>query len=801
MSIPAISNLERGVNRPRLETVTLLAEALDLSTEQRTGLLTAALREREGAVPSSPSGAAAVTPRHNLPVPPNALVGREREVAAVRARVQEPAVRLLTLTGVGGVGKTRLALAVVADVVEQYPDGVWLADLAPLADPALVPGVVAGVLELREERNRPLATTLAQHLRDRQLLLVLDNCEHLLGACAELASALLSTCPRVRILATSREGLGVSGEHVHRVLPLNVPDPHRPPPPELMGSYEAVRLFVARARARRQQFALAEHNAAAVATICERLDGIPLALELAAARVSSLPVEAIAARLDERFRLLIGGPRDALPRQQTLRATMDWSWELLGKQERTLLGRLSVFAGGWTLAAAEAVCSGDGVERLAMLDLLDGLANRSLIWLDETGAEARYRLLETVRQYAGERLAEAGELGAMRARHLDWCVALAEEAESELTGGEQGTWLVRLEHEHDNLRAALVWSLSEAGDPALGLRLATALGWFWYLRGYLSEGSAWLEQALARAASAPSALRAAALNAAGNLASDQGDYGHAEALYTSALGLRRALGDKRGVAASLSNLAGVAERRGDHGRAVPLFEEALALAREVGDTLSVAKTLGNLGLAVAQRGDLAREATLFEEALRLFRALGDTHSIAGALDNLGQVAFQQGAYVRARGLHEEALGLFRTLGAQRGIAGTLSNLAAVAEREGAYDRAAALSAESLRLNRTIGAEEQAVEGLQTMALVAAAHGRSRRAARLAGAAAALRVALAVPMRPYEQPIHAEAARDLRAALGEETFAGVWADGQALSFEEAIALALSHDARREPSHPI
>jgi predicted ATPase/class 3 adenylate cyclase len=730
-------------------------------------------------------------PRHNLPLALSSLIGREADQGEVLALLAE--ARLVTLTGTGGVGKTRLALAVAAELVDQYPDGVWLAELAALAESELATGAVAQALGVREEPGRPLTATLIAHLKAKRLLLVLDNCEHLVGACAALAGALLRACPGLRILATSREGLEIAGEHRYRVPSLSVPDPRHLPPPELTGSYEAVRLFVARATERRPYFGLTPQNARMVAAVCARLDGIPLAIELAAARVGSLSVEGIAARLDDRFRLLTGGARDALPRQRTLRAALDWSYDLLSEAEQALLDRLSVFAGGWTLTAAEVVGAGEGVEDWGVLDLLGSLVHKSLVQAEErAGGELRYALLETVRQYGLERLAAAGGAPAVRDRHLAHFLALAAEAEPHLTGAGQMEWLARLEGEHDNLRAALSWARAQA-DGERGLRLAAALCWFWYMRGDLSEGRGWLAEALARASTAPAALRATALNGAGNLASDQGEYGQAEVLYEQALALRRELGDTRGIAGSLSNLAGVAERRGDYGRAVPLFEEALTLARVSGDTLGIAKTLGNLGLALGQQGDIEREAALFEEALALFRALGDTMSIAGALDNLGQVAFQQGAYERARALHEEALALFRALEAKRGIAGSLTNLGAVAEREGAYGRATALSRESLLLNRAIGAEEQVVEGLQTMVLVAAARGQATRATQLAGAAGALREALDVPMRPHQQPIFTQAVQAIRMALGEEAFAAAWAEGQALALEEAVALALEGQA--------
>jgi len=740
-----------------------------------------------GQAASFPPPRALPTPSTNLPLELTSFIGREREQTAVSALLgQAP---LVTLVGAGGCGKTRLALAVAADLLEEYPDGVWLAELAALREPTLVPQAVATALGVREGPGCPLAQALADHLQAKHLLLVLDNCEQLVGACAELAALLLRRCAHLQILATSRERLGVGGERSYRVPSLALPASEEQPTLAGWRAYEGVRLFVERAQACRPDFELTEENVATVAQICRRLDGIPLAIELAAARADSLPVGMIAARLEQSLGVLTGGPRDAPPRHRTLRATLDWSWELLGEPERVLLRRLAVFAGGWVVEAAQAVCGGEELTGWPLLGLLSALVGKSLVGLQESGGAGRYGLLETVRQYAAERLAEAGEAGATRDRHLDWCVALAEEAAPRLMGPGQEAWLARLEAEHDNLRVALGWA-RERGDGERGLRLAAALCWFWYLRGYLSEGRAWLEEALTRAGDAPAALRAAALNGAGNLASDQGEYGQAEALYEASLALRRDLGDKRGIAASLSNLAGVAERRGDYARAVPLFEEALALAREIGDTSSLAKTLGNLGLALGHQGDLEREEALFEEALGLFRALGDTHSIAGALDNLGQVAFQRGEYERARALHEEALALFRALGAQRGIAGALTNLGAVAERQGDYERATALTAESLRLNEAIGAEEQVVETLYIILLVAAARGQTTRAARLAGAAEALREALDVPLRPNQRSVYAQAVQAVRGALGEEAFAAAWIEGQAHSLEQAIALALA-----------
>jgi predicted ATPase/class 3 adenylate cyclase len=463
------------------------------------------------AVPATP----VAPPRHNLPAALSSFIGRERD----RARVGEllAASRLVTLTGSGGVGKTRLALATAEGLLDAYPDGVWLVELAPLTDSALTPGALAQVLGLLEEAGKSIVETIIGYLNERRLLLMLDNCEHLVEACAALASALLRAVPGLRILATSREALGMAGERTYRVPSLSTPDPKHLPVAELASSYEAVRLFVERAAERRNDFALSEANVGAIAELCARLDGVPLAIELAAARAGSMAVEGIAARLDDRFRLLTSGARDLPSRQRTLRATLDWSWDLLGEEERALLARFAVFAGGWTLEAAEAVCCEEGPATWAVLDGMDALVGKSLVQVDESGEGAgRYRLLETVRQYAAERLSERGEAVLVSDRHLAWCVALAEAAAPLLVGSDQGRWLDRLEAEHDNLRAALGWA-RQSGAANDGLRLAGALWRFWLVHGHVREGQSWLEAALAsREGSAPD-VQARALNAAGGL--------------------------------------------------------------------------------------------------------------------------------------------------------------------------------------------------------------------------------------------------------------------------------------------
>jgi predicted ATPase len=429
--------------------------------------------------------------RHNLPIQLTSFIGRTREIAEVKRLLST--ARLVTLTGAGGAGKTRLALQAVADMVESHPDGVWLAEFAPIADPALVSKTVASALNVPEQPGRDLTETLVDALQPKALLLILDNCEHLLAGCSDLAAALLRKCRQVRILATSREALGVTGETLWRVPSLSMPENiHRLPRPEELVLYEAVRLFVDRAAATTPGFTITSENASAVALVCQRLDGIPLAIELAAARVKALAVHQIAARLADQFRLLTGGSRTALPRQQTLRGAMDWSHDLLSGTERILLRRLSAFSGGWGLEAAEFVCAGEGVEATVILDLLTSLVDKSLVLAETQHSEVRFRLLEIVRQYSRDRLEESGEAREARSRHLGWHLRLAEEAAPLLRGPHERIWLERLETEHGNLRSALEWNRRET-DTERGLRLAAALRRFWEMHGHFTEGRRWLE--------------------------------------------------------------------------------------------------------------------------------------------------------------------------------------------------------------------------------------------------------------------------------------------------------------------
>ena len=479
---------------------------------------------------------------NNLPQQTTSFIGRESEIAAIEAMLVR--TRLLTLTGSGGSGKTRLSLHAAADVLDQFPDGAWFVELASLADPALVPQTVATVLGLKEEPGKPLRRRSSRISRPGELLLILDNCEHLLDACAKVADALVRQCPDVTILASSREALGIAGEQTYRVPSLSLPDRRDVPTPQTLSMYESVQLFIDRALLVRPEFEVTNRNAPALASLCHHVDGIPLAIELAAARVRSLSVEEIDSRLDQRFRLLTGGSRTALPRHQTLRALIDWSYDLLHETERLLLQRLSVFAGGWTLAAAEAVCAGEGVDKGEILDLLTSLADKSLVLAEQKDGHSRYRLLETVRQYAQDRLGEREGEAEWQGRHLAYFVGLAEEAQPHITDSTQVMWLDRLEAERDNFRSALTWSAARPADTEGGLRLATALQQFWRARGQLGDGRGHLDALLAASVGASTPLRAKALNAAGLLAWVQGDYAVARLHFQQSVEIDRRLGDR-----------------------------------------------------------------------------------------------------------------------------------------------------------------------------------------------------------------------------------------------------------------
>jgi non-specific serine/threonine protein kinase len=753
-----ISRLELNQRPPDRATLAArFVPALHLEHEPAwvARLLALAAPQAQPAGNAAPADTAAGTPAHNLPLQLTSFVGRDKEIATVGRLLT--GARLVTLTGSGGAGKTRLALRVAAEALPAFPDGAWLVELASLADPARVPQTAAAVLGVRAAGGRAFVEALIDALRPKACLLLLDNCEHLVEASAQLAQALLQACPRVQILATSRETLGIPGETAFRVPSLSTPDARQVPAVEALMLSEAACLFVERAAAALPGFAATDDNALAIARICRRLDGVPLALELAAARVRLLRVEQVAARLDDMFALLTDGGHTALPRHRTLRAAIDWSYALLTEPERLLLRRLSVFAGGCTLQAAEAICAGEGVDAAAVLDTLTQLSNKSLVIAERApGHEARYRMLETVRHYTWEKLLAAGEASAVQARLAAWFEALATRAEVELRGPRQREWLDRLGREQDNLRAALAWALEH--DAAAAVRLGATLGQFWFTRGqFYGEGMEWLERVLARpAAPGQTPMRAKAFRWLGMLAEFQRSYAVARSAHEQSLALHRELGDLQNVA-----------------------EAHMALGNIAAD----------LGDAEAARSLYAAARAAYEQSLSDLRALGDRWKLATSFNALGEVTRLLGDYAAARLLYEQSLALRRELDDRRGIAVSLINLGAIAHHHGDDREAAELFRQSLTLFHELDSTRGIVDCLAALGGVAGGSGHPARAARLFGAAEALRAAFDSGI---AYPERREIDRDVaaaRAQLDEESFGAAWAEGRAMTLERAIAYAL------------
>jgi predicted ATPase/class 3 adenylate cyclase len=682
---------------------------------------------------------------HNLPPQPTSFLGRTREVAEVVQLLMRPEARLLTLTGPGGTGKTRLALQAAAELLDDVADGVYFVPVADLADPALVPSAIARVLGVREEGERSAAQRLQDFLRAKELLLVLDNVEHLVEA-APVIGELLGAAPGLKVLATSRVPLRLRAEQEYLVPPLALPRRDPPLSVEQLSQYEAVRLFIERAQAVKPDFIVDNANAPAVVEICHRLDGLPLAIELAAARVRMLPPAALLARLEKRLPLLTGGARDAPARQRTLRATITWSYDHLEPKDQILFQRLSVFAGGCTLEAAEAIGNHDG-----SLDTFGGverLAEHSLLRQEaDAGSEPRLRMLETVREYGLERLAESGEENATRDAHVACYLALAEQAATTFYTAEEGAWFDRLEVEQANLRGALAWAVARSQLDVL-VRLVSALWWFWRVRGHLSEGRMWLEQAIAKTGDAPLPLRTRSLVLAGSLA------------YFA----------------------------GDAQRCVRLLEQGLELARATGDQASVTQALVYLANGLAELDELDRAAALGGEALQLARTVGQPVWIVEALASVGHLAWRQGDYDRAAALGEEALALSRAVGFEWGIASALRNLAGADLMRGDHRGAAARYAESLAIAHRQGDKVTMVDCFARLASLAAALGDAQRAARLIGATEALREELSVPIVKPTRADYEQAMNKTRELLGEAAFAAASAHGEGLTLEQAAAEA-------------
>jgi predicted ATPase len=755
---------------------------------------------------------------NNLPIQLTTFIGREKELEQIKKRLQKN--RLVTLTGSGGIGKTRLSIQVASDLLGEYPNGVWLVELAPVTNPSLVTQAVCTALDMTPQGMMSALSALVEFMRSKKMLLVVDNCEHLIDSCAQLAGTLLQACPELRILTSSREALGIDGESAYRVPSLSLADPHGGL--KIIEQSEAVLLFVERARAILPGYSLTEANAPIIAQICERLDGIALAIELAASRVNLLRVDQVAARLDDAFRLLTGGSRTALPRQQTLRGTIDWSYNLVTEEERRMLRWFSVFVGGWTLEAAEAIC-----EKETTLELLVSLVDKSLVAVDrEHVNEARYYLLETIRQYAREKLTESGEGEQIRGRHLHYFLKLGERAEPELYGAQQVEWLHRLEDEHENLRAALEWSLRE--DIPAGQQLAAALFWSWSLRGHLSEGYDWLERVLAVSSNSETVVRAKLLSGIGWLAAMLGYRERSIALSEESVDLFRRSADKDGLAFSLLTIAFWAYRRSDYEQAAKLCEESRALYAEAGNTWGIRHAVGILGynaeaqgnfdlaqkhyeesLALASeledkdgigwtyylmgrlarlQGDTVRARKLLEEGLRFARETMSKPQIGWILTIMGQIAIGNGEYESARKYLEEGTEVYRKMGHQASVASSLQLLGWVARLQDDQPKSQSVYRESLQLVHGLGKEADIAECLIGIGQLLGTRGSLEKFARVLGMAERAVPDIQKMLDPILRTETEKFIKTAQSTLGDEAYTAALEAGKQTSLEEAIAFA-------------
>jgi predicted ATPase/class 3 adenylate cyclase len=760
-----------------------------------------------------------------LPVPPTALVGRENEVARVGKLLRREAVRLVTLSGPGGTGKSRLSIHVAAGLRDVFMGGIFFVSLAPITDPLLVLPTIAQVLSIQDGVRQTLVARVVEMLQRKPVLLVLDNFEQVVGAAGEIAD-LLASCPQLKVLVTSREVLHVRAEHEFAVPPLALPDPAHLPRLTALARFSSVALFVQRAQAVKPEFRLTLDNAREVAEICVRLEGLPLAIELAAARMKLLSPQALLARMGRLLTLLTGSGRDVPARQQTLRNTISWSYHLLNIQEQRIFRWLSVFVGGCTLEAAEAVCAGSGNEMDEIASLIDKSLLRSIEQTGEDREEPRLLMLETIREYGQELLASGGEATAARQAHADYFLQLAEEAVPALDGPLLPSWLNRLEQEHGNLRVALYWFL-DAGQAVMALRLCSALERFWVVRGYRNEGLTFLERALGESAGVTPSVRAKALLVAARLSFMQSDYDRGKALVQESLALFRELGDKRGIALSLNRLGIAAWRQADFSTARILMEEDLGLYRELGNPDRIAWSLFALGLLNIKQGEYIRASASLEESLALFRKLDNKRGIAASLTQmaatlfvsqgdqtivyplltqglsldreigdkegmavssllLGSVALKQGDVVTARTRVEEGLLLYKEMGYREGIAEALSLLGKVEAARGDLTFARTFYEESLIMARELGQRELIAIGLEGHAHALAAQDDPVQAARLWGMAEALREALGAPLHPVERADYDPAVAAVRDQLGEATFISTWQEGRLLPADQALS---------------
>jgi len=753
----------------------------------------AAVRDRLAEAPAHSSE----SPTNNLPVQRTAFIGREHEAAALRQLLSRADVQLVTLTGPGGIGKTRLALQVAAEASPEFPGGVCFVPLSAVSDPGLIPSTIGQALGVRETGNQSAQENLKEYVSGlgRPMLLLLDNFEHLVSA-APVITQLLTTGPKLKVAVTSQSPLHVYGEHEFPVPPLALPNLKSIPPLEVLSRLPAVALFVERAQAIKREFALTRENAPAVAAICARLDGLPLAIELAAARIKLLPPSAMLARLESRLNLLTGGARDLPTRQQTLRSTVDWSHGLLNAAEQTLFRRLSVFTGGCTLEGVEAVCDTKGDLGLDVLDGMASMVDKSLAQqVEQVDAETRFLMLSTIREYALERLAESDDESATRRAHAAYYLVLAEEGAEDVVAHPE--WLDRFEIEHDNFRLALDY-LIKTGDAEWGLRLGAALFRFWETREHLTEGRDSIARLLALEGTAERPkLRARLSFAAAVLASGQGDYTSAQRLFEESLDTCLELNDNRGIAVALNALAVNARDRGELPVASSLFERCVGLWRNLGDSADAARALSNLANVTKLQGEYARASSLYDECLTMFRKAGDGAGVAWTLNYQGDVARDKADFVAARSFCEQSLAAFRELRDGWGIASALSDLAGLSCDLGNDAEARRLYGDCIQMFQELGHKRGIARALECLAVSAAAQSKAEQSLHLAGAAAALRQRLGAPLSPTEQPRLEKALEFARRTLGNAAGLAAWMEGWAMPVEQAVREALDGDA--EPGH--
>jgi len=734
---------------------------------------------------------------HNLPAQLTSFIGRGKEIEEIKKLIA--ANRIVTLTGSGGAGKTRLSLQVGADCLHQFSGGVWFVELAPVANPLLLPQTLLSIFNLREDSHHTTLEILIEYLRAKTLLLLLDNCEHLIGPCAQISEDLLHACPKLKILTSSREALGIAGEVPYRVPSLATPSPDHLPPLENLSDLDSIRLFIERATTAKPDFALTEDNASFVAQICFRLDGIPLAIELAAARVKMLSAEQITVRLDDRFRLLTGGSRTALPRQQTLRAMIDWSYSLLSEPEKTLFRRLAVFVSGWTLEAAESVC-GEESSGADILDLLTRLVDKSLVFSEESIGEIRYRRLETIRQYSREKFFETDEVETIRDRHLAFYVKYAETAEGHMRGRARLTWIHRLGAEQDNLRAAMEWGL--ARNPESALRIAASLPLFWTTGGFSAEGFRWIQQAMAEhmekmGEAAQPSLRAKGLGGLAFLYMSLGDNLNGKRVAEESVALFRQSQDKNGFAHSLIILAFPLEFLGERLQSEAALMEGIAIARAEKNAFVLSSGLNNLTrVTLDLHGDIEAAERYAEEAIRVSEEAGIEWTVSVAHEMKGNIAFHRKDYDEARHLFEKAVNAYRETGASFNVIIAKSGLAHMERELGNYAIALDIYRETIVAFRDVRQTGAVAHQLECFGFIALAQNQNKRSSRqderalqLFAAANALREKGGTPMTPDEQVYFDKQLTTLREKLDSIQFDSIWSKGLVMTMEQAIEFAL------------